>query len=84
MGTMTTYAQVDLFLLAWSDADVCEGPREVTIFDADAIEPILGVNSKTKKGPFYGSLQQSLHMTRDPDFHAKRRKVWDTAFKQSE
>jgi hypothetical protein len=25
---------------------------------------------------------ESLHTTRDPTFHKKRRKVWDMAFKQ--
>ncbi|KAG0646070.1 Cytokinin biosynthesis 2 [Hyphodiscus hymeniophilus] len=59
------------------------GPRELVIFDPEAIVPILGFNSKTRKGPFYGAMEQSLHTTRDHDFHKMRRKVWDLAFKQT-
>ena len=63
-------------------ADV-SGPRELIIFDAEAINPILGFNSKARKGPFYGAMEQSLHTTRDHEFHRKRRRVWDMAFKQT-
>ncbi|TGO40918.1 hypothetical protein BHYA_0029g00270 [Botrytis hyacinthi] len=60
------------------------GPRELTIFDPAAISVILGASSKLHKGPFYGSTSpESLHTTRDSDFHRKRRKIWDLAFKQS-
>ncbi|KAF7867161.1 hypothetical protein EAF04_005245 [Stromatinia cepivora] len=60
------------------------GPRELMISDPAAINLILGSSSKLQKGPFYGATTpQSLHTTRDPDFHKKRRKVWDIAFKQS-
>ncbi|KAI9645352.1 hypothetical protein NHQ30_006088 [Ciborinia camelliae] len=59
------------------------GPRELMIFDPEAINAILGSSSKLQKGPFYGTTPQSLHTTRDSDFHRKRRKVWDIAFKQS-
>ncbi|APA07309.1 hypothetical protein sscle_02g020790 [Sclerotinia sclerotiorum 1980 UF-70] len=60
------------------------GPRELMIFDPAAINLILGSSSKLQKGPFYGATTpQSLHTTRDTDFHRKRRKIWDIAFKQS-
>ncbi len=36
-----------------------------------------------RKGPFYGAMQQSLHITRDHAFHKRRRKIWDMAFKQT-
>jgi hypothetical protein len=63
---------------------VCEGPRELIVFDPKAINPILGFGSKTpQKGPFYSGPLESLHTTRDPTFHKKRRKVWDMAFKQT-
>lgn len=66
-----------------SKVNECQGPRELTIFDPAAISVILGASSKLHKGPFYGSTSpESLHTTRDSDFHRKRRKIWDLAFKQ--
>ncbi|KNG51501.1 cytochrome P450 [Stemphylium lycopersici] len=59
------------------------GPREITIFDADAILPILGAQSKTSKGPFFDVMERSLHLNRDKAFHRQRRRVWDNAFKTS-
>jgi hypothetical protein len=60
------------------------GPRELIVFDPAALNPLLGFTSKARKGPFYGAMEQSLHTTRDHDFHKRRRKIWDIAFKQSE
>jgi hypothetical protein len=57
------------------------GPRELTIFDVDAIPAILGVQSKTSKGPLYDIMEKSLHLNRDKQFHRQRRRVWDNAFK---
>ncbi|KAK7725396.1 hypothetical protein SLS57_003873 [Botryosphaeria dothidea] len=57
------------------------GPRELSITDPDAILPILGPSAKTSKGPFYGSLEQSVHTTLDKEFHRQRRRVWDNGFK---
>ncbi|KAL2794966.1 cytochrome P450 [Aspergillus keveii] len=59
------------------------GPRELVIFDAAAITPVLGFASITGKGPFYDSMETSVNTTRDRAFHRKRRKVWDNAFKIS-
>ncbi|BCS24988.1 cytochrome P450 [Aspergillus puulaauensis] len=59
------------------------GPRELVIFDAEAITPVLGFASITGKGPFYDSMETSVNTTRDREFHRKRRKVWDNAFKIS-
>ncbi|KAK8911062.1 hypothetical protein QC760_000124 [Botrytis cinerea] len=60
------------------------GPRELILFDPAAISVILGASFKLHKGPFYGSTSpESLHTTRNSDFHRKRRKIWDLAFKQS-
>ncbi|KAL4745630.1 hypothetical protein BDW72DRAFT_186361 [Aspergillus terricola var. indicus] len=59
------------------------GPRELVIFDAAAITPVLGFASVTSKGPFYDSMETSVNTTRDREFHRKRRKVWDNAFKIS-
>jgi cytochrome P450 len=59
------------------------GPRELTIFDPAAIQPILGTNSKTSKGPFFDVMEKSLHLNRDKAFHRQRRRVWDNAMKAS-
>ena len=59
------------------------GPRELTIFDAAAIQPILGAQSKTTKGPFFDVMERSLHLNRDKAFHRQRRRIWDNAFKAS-
>jgi len=53
----------------------------LTIFDADAISTILGVQSKTSKGPLYDIMEKSLHLNRDKQFHRQRRRIWDNAFK---
>jgi hypothetical protein len=57
------------------------GPRELTIFDLDALPHIHGVQAKTTKGPFFDILENSLHMNRDKQFHRQRRRIWDNAFK---
>ncbi|KAF2496864.1 cytochrome P450 [Lophium mytilinum] len=58
-------------------------PRELLIFDLEAIAPVLGYSSKTLKGPFYDSMEDSVNTTRDKEFHRKRRKIWDDAMKTS-
>lgn len=60
------------------------GPRELVIFDPAALIPVLGSGSITGKGPFYDSLETSVSTTRDKEFHRKRRKIWDNAFKKCE
>lgn len=59
------------------------GPRELSIYDPAAIQPILGFQSKTTKGPFYDVMEKSLHLNRDKVFHRQRRKIWDNAMKTS-
>ncbi|KAF1943290.1 cytochrome P450 [Clathrospora elynae] len=59
------------------------GPRELTIFDAAAIQSILGAQSKTSKGPFFDVMEKSLHLNRDKTFHRQRRRIWDNAMKTS-
>ncbi|KAF2034994.1 cytochrome P450 [Setomelanomma holmii] len=59
------------------------GPRELTIFDVDAIPAILGGQSKTSKGPLFDIMDKSLHLNRDKQFHRQRRRIWDNAFKAS-
>ncbi len=56
---------------------------ELSISDPSAIIPLLGYNSRARKGPFYGALEPSLHTNRDAEFHRSQRKIWDNAFKQS-
>lgn len=59
------------------------GPRELTIFDPEALQALLGSQSKTSKGPFYDILDKSLHLNRDRIWHRQRRNLWDNAFKKS-
>ena len=58
------------------------GPRELSILDPQAIPLILGFSSKTFKGPFYDSMEDSVSTTRDKVFHKQRRKIWDSSMKQ--
>jgi hypothetical protein len=60
------------------------GPRELVIFDPAALTPVLGFASITGKGPFYDSMETSVNTSRDKEFHRKRRKIWDNAFKKCE
>ncbi|KAF1364852.1 cytochrome P450 [Lizonia empirigonia] len=59
------------------------GPRELSIFDPEAVHSVLGLQSKTSKGPFYDVMERSLHLNRDILWHRQRRKVWDNAMKTS-
>ncbi|KAF2645326.1 cytochrome P450 [Massarina eburnea CBS 473.64] len=59
------------------------GPREVSIFDPAALQPVFGGASKTSKGPFYDVLEKSLHLNRDKPFHRQRRRIWDNGMKDS-
>lgn len=61
------------------------GPREVTIYSADAIPLIHGPMSKcVKPDSFYGISRDvagdSLQTTPDKKEHRQRRKIWDHAF----
>jgi hypothetical protein len=60
------------------------GPREITIFDVDALLSVHGGQSKTSKAPFYDMMEKSLHINRDKQFHRQRRRIWDNAFKASQ
>jgi hypothetical protein len=57
------------------------GPRELSITDPNAINAIYGFSSKTFKGPFYDSMEESVNTTRDKVFHKQRRIVWDSSMK---
>ncbi|XP_014558733.1 hypothetical protein COCVIDRAFT_36033 [Bipolaris victoriae FI3] len=59
------------------------GPREISIYDPSAIQPLLGFSSSTTKGPFYNVMEKSLHLNRDKVFHRQRRRVWDNGMKES-
>lgn len=59
------------------------GPRELSIFDPEAAQAILGPQSKTSKGPFYDVMEKSLHLNRDKTWHRQRRRIWDNAMKTS-
>jgi hypothetical protein len=75
--TGTSLAMCERYVL------INSGPRELTIFDVDAISAIYGVQSKMTKGPFYDIMEKSLHLNRDKQFHRQRRRIWDNAFKNS-
>jgi len=59
------------------------GPREVTIYCADAVPLIHGPNSKCSKGPWYGVAKHvggcSTQTTRNKEEHRRRRRDWDHA-----
>jgi cytochrome P450 len=59
------------------------GPREVTVYCADAIPLIHGPTTRCTKGPWYSAGQHlagtSTHTTRDKEDHRRRRKNWDLA-----
>lgn len=59
------------------------GPRELSIFDPEAVQALLGPQSKTSKGPFYDVMEKSLHLNRDKPWHRQRRRIWDNAMKTS-
>jgi cytochrome P450 len=59
------------------------GPRELSIFDPEAVQVLYGFQSKTSKGPFYDVMEKSLHLNRDRPWHRQRRKIWDNAMKTS-
>lgn len=61
------------------------GPREVTVYCADAIPLIHGPTSKCRKptciyGVFGEAAGHSLQTTSDKAEHRQRRKIWDRAF----
>jgi cytochrome P450 len=59
------------------------GPREVTVYCADAIPLIHGPISRCRKGPWYSGSAHiggaSTQTTRSKEEHKKRRKAWDHA-----
>ena len=58
------------------------GPREISIYDPSAIQPLLGFSSMTTKGPFYDVMEKSLRLNRDKVFHHQRHRVWDNGMKE--
>jgi cytochrome P450 len=62
-------------------ADVIRtGPREVTVFCADAIPLIHGPTSRCTKGPWYSAAAiggTAVQTVRDKEEHKRRRKGWD-------
>ncbi|KAF1837964.1 cytochrome P450 [Decorospora gaudefroyi] len=59
------------------------GPREVTVYCADAIPLVHGPLSKCTKASIYTATElggSSVHTTRNKQEHRERRKIWDQAF----
>jgi len=56
------------------------GPRELTVFDANAINATNGPGSKCSKGTWYEAFEGNLQGYRDKTLHRRRRKVWDNGF----
>ncbi|KAI1418336.1 cytochrome P450 [Hypoxylon sp. FL1857] len=54
------------------------GPREISINNSNAIRDL----AKCARGPFYdvNYPHKSLQMTRDRNFHLRRKKIWQKAF----
>lgn len=70
------------YYLSESPANVCPGPRELSIANPEAVKAIYGTQSPTTKGPWYTLLEPRVpvFMARDKQEHARRRKVWDQGF----
>ena len=58
------------------------GSNTLSVTDPRAIPAVFGAGSKCSKADWYDLTLPtlSLHATRDKGFHAKRRRVWSTAF----
>ncbi|RAR07325.1 cytochrome p450 [Stemphylium lycopersici] len=60
------------------------GPREVTVYCADAVPLIHGPTSRCKRATIYNVLGdlfgRSIQLTTDKNEHRHRRKIWDRAF----
>ncbi|KAH8690164.1 putative cytochrome P450 oxidoreductase [Talaromyces proteolyticus] len=58
------------------------GPSELSINDPEAVRHIYSSQAKVGKGVWYTVLEPrvSVHMERNKQEHARRRKVWDQAF----
>ncbi|KAF5565300.1 pisatin demethylase cytochrome P450 [Fusarium napiforme] len=57
-------------------------PSTLSILDVKVFHAIHSNNSPCRKGPWYNIEQPaiSLHMSRDKNDHARRRRAWDRAF----
>ncbi|KAJ4350988.1 hypothetical protein N0V95_004222 [Ascochyta clinopodiicola] len=59
------------------------GPRELTVYCADAVPLIHGPTSRCRKGTWYDSVShvshESTHVTRNKLEHKQRRKAWEHA-----
>jgi cytochrome P450 len=58
------------------------GPEELSIRDANAVELLYGAKTTSTKGTYYSLFEPfvSLQSTRDDEYHARLRKVWDQGF----
>lgn len=58
------------------------GATRLSIADAEFVEPVLGINSRTVKGPWYDIdfPRHSIHEERDRTIHDQKRRLWMPAF----
>lgn len=58
------------------------GPNDLSIIDANGMEPSFAKTSKVTKGAWYDGSKpwDSMHSTRDPSLHATRRRFWAPGF----
>jgi len=58
------------------------GPNDLSVTDPDAVQVILGPQSRCTKAQWYSqeSPLSSMHTTRDRALHDRRRRVWSPAF----
>ena len=78
---LDNYLQLDKLRQQYGDI-IRTGPSELCIFRPEAYYAICGPQSKCTKAPMYDLMQPivSVHSTRDPADHDRRRKIWDRAF----
>jgi hypothetical protein len=60
------------------------GSNDLSIINADLVEPAYGKDSKVTKSPWYDgdAPLTSMHTSRDKALHDKRRRVWAPAFSE--
>ncbi|KFA53843.1 hypothetical protein S40293_01616 [Stachybotrys chartarum IBT 40293] len=60
------------------------GPSDLMIVHSQGVSAVHGAQSKCRKGPWYDAdwPRQSIHLSRDHQFHHSRRRLWSQAFSE--
>ncbi|KAF2713713.1 putative P450 monooxygenase [Pleomassaria siparia CBS 279.74] len=58
------------------------GPNDISVTDPDGVQVVNGHGSKCIKAPWYDAEKPrlSMHTTRDPSLHGRRRRIWAPGF----